>query len=104
MVQFLQKIYSEIVILTVEYIVLFKAVSCIFEKKVYSAVFEVGCSVSPTDSGLFIQIFIYSFRVHWFFVVLCKLSLVAESRAYPWLRCVGFLLRRLLLLPGTGSI
>ena len=88
----------------VEYIVLFKAVSCIFEKKVYSAVIVVGCSVSPTDSGLFIYIFIYSFRGHWVFVVLCKLFLVSVSRGHPLLRCVGFSLWRLLSLPGTGSI
>ena len=43
------------------------------------------------------------FWLRWVFVVVCGLSLVAVSGAYPSLRCVGFSLRWLLLLWSTGS-
>ena len=49
-----------------------------------------------------INLFIY-FWLHWVFVAVCGLSLVAVSRGYSLLRCVGFSLRWLLLLRSTGS-
>ena len=39
----------------------------------------------------------------WVFVAVHGLSLVATSRGYSWLPCVGVSLRRLLLLWSTGS-
>ena len=47
-------------------------------------------------------LFIY-FWLCWVFVAACGLSLVAVSRGYSSLRCVGFSLRWLLLLCSTGS-
>ena len=47
-------------------------------------------------------LFIY-FWLHWIFVALCGLSLVAVSGVYSSLRCTGFSLRWLLLLWSTGS-
>ena len=35
--------------------------------------------------------------LHWVFVAVCGLSLVAVSRGYSWLRCVGFSLWWLLV-------
>ena len=46
--------------------------------------------------------FIY-FRLHRVFVAMCRLSLVAVSRGYTLLRCMGFSLWWLLLLRSTGS-
>ena len=46
--------------------------------------------------------FIY-FWLHWVFVAVRRLSLVAVSRGYSSLRCAGFSLRWLLLLRSTGS-
>ena len=51
--------------------------------------------------NLFI-LFIY-FWLRWVFVAARGLSLVVASRGYSSLRCVGFSLRRLLLLRSTGS-
>ena len=48
-------------------------------------------------------IFIYFFWLCWVFVAAGGLSLVAASRGYSSLRCVGFSLRWLLLLRSTGS-
>ena len=39
----------------------------------------------------------------WIFVAACRLSLVAASRSYSSLRCMGFSLRWLLLLQSMGS-
>ena len=50
----------------------------------------------------FISIFIY-FWLHWVFVAVHGLSLVAASRGYSLLQCAGFSLWWLLLLPSTGS-
>ena len=50
----------------------------------------------------FIYLFIY-LRLHWVFVAVRRLSLVAASGGYSCLRCTGFLLRWLLLLWSTGS-
>ena len=46
--------------------------------------------------------FIY-FCLHWVFVALYRLSLVAENRGYSSLFCAGFSLQWLLLLQSTGS-
>ena len=51
---------------------------------------------------LLLFLFIY-FWLHWVFVVVRGLSLVAVSGGYSSLRCVGFSLRWLLLLQSTGS-
>ena len=50
----------------------------------------------------FINLFIY-FWLRWVFVAARELSLAAASRGHSSLRCVGFSLRRLLLLRSTGS-
>ena len=47
-------------------------------------------------------LFIY-FWLHWIFVAVHGLSLVAASRGYSLLRCAGFSLQWLLLLQSTGS-
>ena len=49
-----------------------------------------------------ISLFIY-FWLHWVFVAVRGLSLVALSRGYSWLRCMGFSLQWLLLLRSSGS-
>ena len=49
-----------------------------------------------------INLLIY-FWLSWVFVAACRISLVAASGGYSSLRCVGFSLRRLLLLRTTGS-
>ena len=46
--------------------------------------------------------FIY-FWLCWVFVATCRLSLVAASRGYSSLWCMGFSLRWLLLFPSVGS-
>ena len=46
--------------------------------------------------------FIY-FWLRWVFIAACGLSLVAVSRGYSSLPCVGFSLRWLLLLQSMGS-
>ena len=52
---------------------------------------------------LFIK-FIYLFIwLHWVFVAMRGLSLVAASGGYSLLQCAGFSLRWLLLLQSTGS-
>ena len=55
--------------------------------------------------NLFIYLFIYLFYfwLHWVFVAVCRLSLVAASRDYSLLHCAGFSLQWLLLLQSTGS-
>ena len=50
----------------------------------------------------FIYLFIY-FWLRWAFVAVRGLSLVAVSRGYSLLQCVGFSLQWLLLLRSTGS-
>ena len=45
----------------------------------------------------------YLFMYDWIFVAACRLSLVAASRSYSSLRCMGFLLRWLLSLQSTVS-
>ena len=47
-------------------------------------------------------LFIY-FWLHWVFVAVCRLSLVAASRGYSSLWCTGFSLWWLLLLQSMGS-
>ena len=54
----------------------------------------------PIQELLFIYLF---FRLRWVFVAVRGLSLVVASGGYSSLRCVGFSLRWLLLLQGTGS-
>ena len=53
----------------------------------------------------FICLFIYLiyFWLHWAFIAVCRLSLVAASRGYSSLWCTGFSLWWLLLLQSTGS-
>ena len=50
----------------------------------------------------FMYLFI-CFWLHWVFVAACGFSLVAVSRGYSSLQCVGLSLRWLLLLQSTGS-
>ena len=45
----------------------------------------------------------FFFWLRWVFVAACRLSLVAESGGYSWLRCSAFSLRWLLLLWSMGS-
>ena len=64
-------------------------------------------SVSRVNLTLLVRFFnfiyfIY-FWLHWVFVAARGLSLVAASRGYSSLQCVGFSLRWLLLLQSTGS-
>ena len=47
--------------------------------------------------------FFFYFWLHWVFVAVRGLSLVAASKGYSSLWCAGFLLRRLLLLRSMGS-
>ena len=47
--------------------------------------------------------FFFFFWLHWVFVAVCRLPLVAVSGGYFSWRCVGFSLRWLLLLWSTGS-
>ena len=44
-----------------------------------------------------------NFWLHWIFVAVRGISLVAASRGYSSLRCTGFSLQWLLLLRSTGS-
>ena len=57
--------------------------------------------LSPLSFKKFIY-FIY-FWLRWVFVAACGLSLVAASRGYSSLWCMGFSLWWLLLLRSTGS-
>ena len=52
---------------------------------------------------LFICLFIYYLWLHWVFVAVRRLSLVAASGGYSLLRCASFSLRLLLLLRSTGA-
>ena len=45
----------------------------------------------------------FFYWLRWVFVAACGLSLVAASRGYSLLQCMGFSLRWLLLLRSTGS-
>ena len=47
--------------------------------------------------------YFFNFWLHWVFVPVRGLCLVAASRGYSSLRCAGFSLRWLLLLRSTGS-
>ena len=52
---------------------------------------------------LFLKVFIYlTFWLWWIFIAVYGLSLVAESRGYSSLGCVGFSFPRLLWLQSTG--
>ena len=51
---------------------------------------------------IFIYLFIY-FWLHWVFVAVCGLSLVAANGGYSLLWCMGFSLQWLLWLQGMGS-
>ena len=53
--------------------------------------------------GILINLFIYYIWLRWVFVAARGLSLVAASRGYFLLGCVGFLLLWLVLLRSTGS-
>ena len=55
-------------------------------------------------NNFFLYTFIFlNFWLHWVFVAVRGLSLVAASGGYSSLRCAGFSLRWLLLLWSTGS-
>ena len=43
------------------------------------------------------------FWLHWVFTAVCRISLVAASRGYSSVRCMGFSLQWLLLLWSPGS-
>ena len=53
-------------------------------------------------TNLFLFIYLFIFWLHWVFVAVRGLSLVAASGGYSLLRCVGFSSRWLLLLWSTG--
>ena len=59
----------------------------------------IGC-LYISHRGFF---FFFFFWLHWVFVAECRLSLVAASRGYSLLQCVGFSLQWLLLLWSMGS-
>ena len=61
-------------------------------------VYFVSCSLAE-----FTYKFFFLGGLHWVFVAACGLSVVAASRGYSSLQCVGFSLWWLLLLWGTGS-
>ena len=63
---------------------------------------RVGAGLAQIQRLHFIYLFIY-FWLRWVFVAAHRLSLVAASRGYSSLRCVGVSLRWLLLLRSTGS-
>ena len=54
---------------------------------------------SPQVCYVYIYIYIYflNFWLHWIFVAVCRLSLVAANGGYSSLRCTGFSLRWLLI-------
>ena len=60
---------------------------------------ELDCSLFFFNKFIY---FIY-FWLRWVFIAVCRLSPVAVNRGYSSLRCMGFSLRWLLLLRGTGS-
>ena len=49
------------------------------------------------------MLYLFFFWLHWVLVAARRLSLVAVSRGYSLLRCVGFSLRWFLLLQSMGS-
>ena len=70
------------------------------EEKSYAKVAKI---YGKSKSSFCFKLFIYLFRLRWVFVAVRGLSLVAASRGYSSLRCVGFSLQWLLLLQSTGS-
>ena len=60
-------------------------------------------SSSPNFFFLNKSIYLFYFWLHWVFVAVRGLSLVAASGGYSSLRCAGFSLPGLLLLRSTGS-
>ena len=56
----------------------------------------------PLFIYLFVCLFVY-FWLHWVFVAVCRLPLVAASGGHPLLLCTGFSLQWFLLLWSTGS-
>ena len=52
---------------------------------------------------LYVVILLFDVWLHWVFIAACGLSEVAERMCYSSLRCLGFSLQWLLLLPSTGS-
>ena len=49
------------------------------------------------------DLILFGFWLHWVFIATHRLSLVAASRDYPLLQCLGFSLWWVLLLWSTGS-
>ena len=73
-----------------------------FLKSTHASEWKYSLSSSLFFFFKYIFLFIY-FWLRWVFVAACRLSLVAASRGYSSLWCMGFSLRSLLLLPSTGS-
>ena len=69
--------------------------------------FHLGCPICwyiiVYSILFFFNIYLFNFWLHWVFVPVCRLSLVAASGGYSSLQCVGFSLWWLLLLQSTGS-
>ena len=69
----------------------------------FTCLFKIFCGINSLAQCIFkINLFIYLWLL-WVFVAVRGLSLVVMSRGYSLLQCVGFTLRRLLLLQSTGS-
>ena len=68
----------------------------------YTVCLGVLVGAGTTGFFLFFTLFIY-FWLHWVFVAVRGLSLVAVSRGHSSLQCVAFSLRWLLLWWSTGS-
>ena len=63
-----------------------------------------GSYVGRSPSTVFLFVFcLFVFWLHWVFIAVRGLSLVAASGGYSSLQCTGFSLRWLLLLWSTGS-
>ena len=74
----------------------------LIQAKKFSIGFPLTSQLSEKHFLKLINQFIY-FWLRWVFVAAHGLSLVAARGRYSSLRCVGFSLRQLLLLPSTGS-
>ena len=80
-------------------------VICVMEKVELSRGIEGdGAGVCSLGYALqFYFLFLFFFCLCWVFIAARGLSVVAASRGYSLLWCVGFSLRWLLLLQSTGS-
>ena len=57
----------------------------------------------PANSYYYFLLIFLSFWLHWVFAAMCRLSLVAASRGYTSLQCMGFSLWWPLSLQSMGS-